>query len=259
MTKGDALTDGAPQAEPEKSGEEIKPAAPKPAEQSLINVRLVDGKTPFPDLAYFKLSAAPRPGDCISVNTSTGRATYRVDFVNFNPFDAFQIIAGCSFVSIVQDKPGIASADMKQRMDDLIKANMQFFERGQAYSTAIMVAGYAGVFGLLAYSKDQLSHKAVDVISLSLAFSILLYIGWEIFGMLLRSCAANRFQKLISESPNRFFELLPQYDEVSRRVAGKVTVAWHIVLWPTILTGFFAGLLLIYNLLAHLIGFAEWP
>ena len=253
------MTDETPQAAPEKSGEETKPAAPRTAEQQLINVQFVDAKAPFPDLAHFRLPAVPRPGDGIFINTINGRSHYRVDFVNFNPFDPHPVTAGCSFLPPVQEKPTVSAADMKQRMDDLVKANLLFFERGQAYSTAIMVAGYAGVFGLLTYSKDQLSHRAVDVISLSLAFSILLYIGWEIFGMLIRSFAANRFQKLISKSPNRFFELLPQYDDVSRRVTRRVIVAWHIVLWPTILTGFFAGLLLIYNLLAHLIGFSQWP
>ena len=61
-----------------------------------LQFRLIDSRAPHQDLAYLYLPVAPKPGDHINLKISTGKALFRVDFVNFEPAEQFPVIIGCS-------------------------------------------------------------------------------------------------------------------------------------------------------------------
>jgi hypothetical protein len=112
------------------------PPAPAPQPQPAFRFRIIDGRPPFQDLAYLTLPTTPRPGDHINLLISTGKALFRVDFVNFEPAAEFPVLVGCTPAG--SNVSGLSNNDLRQRMDDVVKWQLQVIERGQTFSNAMV-------------------------------------------------------------------------------------------------------------------------
>jgi hypothetical protein len=233
---------------------EDKPVGDK---DNRIPVLLVEAHEPFPELALFRLDAVPRPGDLINIAANGKLQPYNVNFVNFNAFNQrSQITVGCSFSA-----PTIANeaVQLKERMDQVVRAQTQMFEKAQAYSNAMMLAGYAGIFALWTFSKGSLTTKTTDAIILLVGVSLIFYVSWEIYGMIHRATVAAKFLALVDKAPNEFFQTLAREEVENRRIAGRYMVAWKIIIIPTILSAYVGAAILIYNAAASIFGFTQWP
>jgi hypothetical protein len=225
---------------------------------NVVRVHLLDARPPCPVLAEYVLVSVPRPGDLIKVMIGNNRfAVYKIEFVNFDPFNKVQIALGCT----VSDNTGHELDDnkMKERMDAAVKSQIQIFDRAQAYSNAIVVAGYAGIFGVWTFTKGTLTPHATDLIAILIGVSLLLYISWEIYSMVIRAVTANRYFKLISKSPMEYFKLAAEYEADARSVSAHTMVIWKSILFPTIGTAYLGALLLLYNAAARMLGLPQWP
>jgi hypothetical protein len=89
--------------------------------------------------------------------------------------------------------------------------------------------------------------------------SLILYVSWEIFGMIQRAVGQAKFLALVDKSPTNFFQLLDQQEAENRRIGRRSFLAWKVVFTPTIVTGYAGALLLIYNAAASIFGFMQWP
>lgn len=230
-----------------------------PNKTQRITVLIVDSRPPFPELALHALDAIPRPGDLINIAITGKLVGYKVDFVNFNPFnERNQITLGCSFSA-----PTIAAnaeaIDLKERMDHVVKVQTQVFEKAQAYSNAFMLGWYAGIFAVWTFSRGVLTPMTTNAVIVLVGVSLILYVSWEIFGMIQLAAGAARFLALVDKSPTDFFQSLRQQDAENRRIARRSFIAWKVVIVPTIITGYAGALLLIYNATASIFGFTQWP
>jgi hypothetical protein len=223
-----------------------------------IPVLLVDSRQPYPELALFALDAIPRAGDLINIAINGKLVAYKVDFVNFNPFnERSQITLGCSFsvLGVAANQP----IDLKERMDQVVKGQIQVYEKAQAYSNAMMLAGYAGIFALWTFAKGVLTTKTTNAVIVLIGFSLILYVSWEIVGMLQRAAGAAKFLALIEKAPTDFVQLLAKQEAEERRLSKHYILAWRIVVIPTIIAGYAGALLLTYNAAAGILGFTQWP
>jgi hypothetical protein len=165
-----------------------------------IPVLLVDASQPFPELALYMLDALPRPGDIINVAISGKPVGYRVAFVNFNPFnERSQVTLGCSFI-VPSTSASNGQIELKERMDQAVKSTMQIYEKAQAYSNAMMLAGYAGIFALWTFSKGALTTKTTNAVIVLVGLSLILYVSWEIYGMIHRAAAQAKFLALLEQN-----------------------------------------------------------
>jgi hypothetical protein len=227
---------------------------------SYILARLIDARSPFPLLDNFKLAALPRQGDLINVQTSTSSLVgYRVQFINFNPYQEYQVTIGCLPPEEAPSPSGVSAAELKERMDNFVKSQLQVFERAQAYSNAMILAGYAGIFGIWSLTKDTLTKNTINVVAILIGISLILYVSWEIYGMILRANSSLRFQKLIGKQPAEFFKLASDYEADQRSIGARAAVHWRIAVIPSIVLGYVGALILIYNFAATLIGLRQWP
>jgi hypothetical protein len=146
-------------------------------------------------------------------------------------------------------------------MDQAVKSQIQIYEKAQAYSNAMMLllAGYAGIFALWTFAKGALATKTTNAVIVLVGVSLILYVSWEIYGMIHRATVQAKFLALLDKTPNEFFQILGQQDVENRRIAGRYMVAWRIILVPTILTGYVGALMLLYNAAANIFGFTQWP
>jgi hypothetical protein len=233
---------------------------PQNAPPNLIPVRIVDARPPFPLLWTVSLSAVPHPGDGIMVGIEGRLVPYRVGFANFNPFDTVaHVTLGCTPQEAPNSPEVINSDTLKQRMDDYIKSQMQLFDKAEAYSKALILAGYAGLFGVWSFTKDVLTARASEWIALLVGASLLIYVTWEIIAMVYRVTLHNRFNMLVHKTPSDFFKALDNLNQSWRSANVRDMRVWRLALGATVLLGYSGALLLLFNAAAKLIGLPPWP
>lgn len=225
-------------------------------------VLVCDADEPWAHLALLRLQAVPRPGDLIKILVAQKMVTYSVSYVNFDPYEPrCHVTLGCKFIPLSSGAPNNSGTtiDLKDRMEQLTKSNLQIFEKAQAYTNAILVAGYAGIFGLWTFAKPAMTPRATNWTVILAGASLLCFITWEILQMIWRAVAAEKFAKLVDKSPNQFFELLTGQEADNRRVTARNQAIWKAVLLPTVGLAYAAALILIYNAAAGIFGFPQWP
>ncbi|MGO9772090.1 MAG: hypothetical protein ACLPSW_21590, partial [Roseiarcus sp.] len=153
----------------------------------------------------------------------------------------------------------LGAADLKERMDNIVKAQLQLFERGQAFSNAMILAGYAGIFGLWSLTRGTLTANTIETVAILIGVSLIIYVSWEIYGMILRANSGFRFQKLIGKQPEEFFKLAAEYDIDQRAIGARAAVHWRFAVIPSIILAYAGALILIYNFTANLLGLRLWP
>lgn len=137
----------------------------------------------------------------------------------------------------------------------LAESNAKVFEKASAYTNIIILAGYAGGFTIWSSTKAQLGDKANIWVATLLGFSLLVFIGWEIFMMILRSRQFGKVRPLLTSeiSPKDFFKKL----EVLKNDEAKSTVwftgIWSVILFLTIGPALAAIAILAFNFYAILI------
>jgi hypothetical protein len=121
------------------------------------------------------------------------------------------------------------------------------FEKAQAYSNALTLGGCAGIFAVWTFSRGVLTPRTTNAVIVLVGVSLILYLSWEIFGMIQRAAGAARFLVLVDKSPTDFFQIFGQQEAETRRIARCAFIAWKVVIIPTIITGYAGALLLIYT------------
>jgi hypothetical protein len=69
------------------------------------------------------------------------------------------------------------------------------FEKGQAYNTAIILAGFGGLFALLAATRDLMPKPWLAAIAGLIGISLLFFVGYVIYNMFIMSFAMLRSAK----------------------------------------------------------------
>jgi len=241
------------------SQEQQPPSAsppPRPHTYPFIPVKVVDGRPPFAPLATLHLTAVPRPGDGIRIDLAGRRIGYKVDFINFEPYDdTAHVTLGCSpsqpTTAVVQSDPA--------KISEFIQSQEQMFQKLEAYSRTIITLGYAGVFAIWAFVKDHLSHRAVLWTAMLVGFSLLVYIAWEVAMMIHRTTLQLRFNRTINDHPGDQAKAINDYLVQTRAQLARGAPIWMVIQILTVGPGFAGALLLIYNVFAELTGLPERP
>lgn len=218
-----------------------------------IPVNVVDARPPFPPLTTFFLNSIPRPGDLITLALAGRRVGYKVDFVNFEPYDQAQIVLGClpsQSATAAQIDPG--------KVTEFIQTQDQAFQKAEAYSKTIIALGYAGLFAIWGFVKDHLSHRAVLATAMLAGFSIV-YIGWEVALMIHRTMLQLRFNRAIKDHPADQAKAINDFVEQTRSGLVRGGRIWMVIQVLTVIPGFLAALVLIYNVFAGLAGLPSLP
>ena len=210
---------------------------------------MVDGRWPHPLLATFPLNTIPRPGDLITIDLAGRRVDYRVDFVKFEPYDFAHVTLGCS-----PNQPTAAVQSDPAKIDEVIQAQRQSFQKAEAYSKTIIGVGYVGLFAIWSFVKDHLSHRAVLWTALLAGFSLIVFIVWEIWLMIWRTRLQDRFNLAIKDRPADPTKAINDYVEQMRNDEIRGARVWKVILILTVVPGFAAAFILICNVFAEL-----WP
>lgn len=127
-----------------------------------------------------------------------------------------------------------------------------------AYDNSVMVAGYVAFFALWAGVADDL-HRTTRLVTVALmAFSLIVYLGWQIFQMMVRQIHEAKQLNAFAweDDPARFNAA---WDAERRRYDVAMNKAMRIYPWvfgAALISGFGAAAVLSYNAAAAVFG---WP
>lgn len=160
-----------------------------------------------------------------------------------------------------QHQKSIQEKYRDELVDILIKVYGGIFERSAAYINVIIIAGYASFFTIWSFTRESITEKASLTVALMMSFSVFFFASWEVFKMILGAKDIHKAVFLTSKKlpPEVFLKELESIQLDVQRKQMRLSRAWMIILMLTVPTAFGAGLILMYNFLAKLLGLPLWP
>ena len=120
-----------------------------------------------------------------------------------------------------------------------------------AYTNIIILAGYAGFFAIWNFTKPQLSNEQILWSALLMCISLMSFVAFEIYGMILRSKSFLGLTKVIND-PKQFVTLLKGHNENEQSRAIIFGRVWIIGLFISVASGFIAAGILIWAFVCEL-------
>ena len=111
------------------------------------------------------------------------------------------------------------------------------FSQAKAYTNVILVAGYAGVFAIWSFLKDDLTKATAFSSGLLISISLALFIAWEVYSMFFRSQSILGVARAL-EDPDRFEQLMLDYRTSEQERIIRYGRIWLIQLPLVVATGF---------------------
>lgn len=116
--------------------------------------------------------------------------------------------------------------DLVAAQKDLLRESMV---AARSFTNAVMVAGYAALFVFWSTSREVLTPLTLFCAAIALAISVLFFIGWEMFGMILRSRLNVGIARAVNE-PQRYEHLMRSVAEDRAGFMRKFYPTWLVVI-----------------------------
>lgn len=125
------------------------------------------------------------------------------------------------------------------------------YQKASSYTNLIILAGYAGIFGVWQNTKDLLDKRIIPWVALLVSCSLLLFVGFEVFKMIAESLFFKKLNVIIEKRFNEQ-QRIAAWKIAFNEYSNQQSKIWSIFLIPTVLSGFSAALILIYQFIRNL-------
>ncbi len=125
------------------------------------------------------------------------------------------------------------------------------YQKAISYTNLIVLAGYAGIFGIWQHTREILSRETTIWVALLTSCSLLIFVGYEVWKMIAEAIFIKRINKIIEENV-ALQERLAVWQQVFSEYARKQSKIWIFFLAPTLLFGFSAAFILIFQFIKNL-------
>lgn len=145
-------------------------------------------------------------------------------------------------------KKAAEARDAKLVKELLIDVQSAAYNHAAAYTTVVIFGGYAALFTIWSYTKDHLTERTTYWVALLLGISVLTFVFFEVFKMLLISREIMKMRKLIVKEhpPSALLAERERLAHSTNKLVQRVVVPiWIVALVVTILTGGGAAILLL--------------
>lgn len=173
------------------------------------------------------------------------------------------------YINSIQAELAANYSKMQAAIDEQTRT---IFDRTRDYTNTVVTVGYAGFFGIWAFTRNDLPVTVSLHVALAMGFSIFLFVIFVIIDMLFLTYVTWKFYSKVrynftfatleeavkqsEEHKNRALE----FQKEVRRAAIGVLAIWPFFFVPSLACGLYAALILMYNLFASLTGAVPfWP
>jgi len=148
----------------------------------------------------------------------------------------------------------------KENMDDELEkyiANQKeiivsSYEQAKSYSNIIMFGGYAGLFAIWSFTKDDLEKWQSLTVGLLTAISILIFVLFELISTWLRGKQANSLMVQLKEA-EELHKFPEEYGKSEQAMAAKHMKIWPYFFFGSVITGVGAAVILVYSFISGLL------
>lgn len=153
----------------------------------------------------------------------------------------------------------------RKKNEEIIEISVKIaagtYDKAIAYVNVVIIAGYAGFFGIWSFTNQLLTNAATVWSAVLMGSSIFTFCSWEVFKMIYLSHSLRVFSNFLTRNydPEQFVNRLEKIraDEALRSI--RLYQYWFFILLLAVPTGVCAGLMLLYNFIAYLLGWPAWP
>ncbi|WP_316975726.1 hypothetical protein [Shumkonia mesophila] len=170
-------------------------------------------------------------------------------------------------------------AILKSVVDDYVRIQrivddqtVIIFDKSRSYINAVVTVGYASFFAIWGFTKDSIPEKVSTHVAIAMGISILLFVLFVVVDMLFITYVTVKFNnnvrfninfKTVSEAIAHSQEYGNKVDIFQRdikRASLSIIIIWPFFFVPSLLSGLYASILLLYNFLAKLVVcLPYWP
>jgi hypothetical protein len=118
----------------------------------------------------------------------------------------------------------------------------------QNYTNVIMVVGYAALFTMWSQTKGTFTAGTTLATGVFLALSVFAFVGWEVFGMIVRSKTNIAIARAVAD-PTQFERRMKSYRDDQQVFMRRFAPIWTAVMSFAVLTGVIAFVILLSGLL----------
>lgn len=126
------------------------------------------------------------------------------------------------------------------------------FNHAMAYTNIIILGGYASFFAIWNFTKPHLSKEQILWSALLMTASLMSFVAFEIYGMILRSHSILRLAKAVKD-PENFEALLGEYQNQEKTKVTRYGRVWVVALVISVATGFSAASILVWAFIRELL------
>lgn len=134
------------------------------------------------------------------------------------------------FLAIMHWHREMYRGDLVSAQKDVLRESMA---AAASYTNVIMVAGYAALFALWAQMSGdgpgKFTHWTSFVAAIFLSLSVLAFVGWEIFGMIVRSKINIALARAVN-NPHEFESNIRDHKEKMESLMRYLQPAWAVVI-----------------------------
>jgi len=143
-------------------------------------------------------------------------------------------------------------------IDSQIKIASAIYEKAIAYIHLIIMAGYAGFFGLWSLTRNLLTTKQVFWSALFMTISVSVFVFFEVVQMIFTSCfmlSRNSVINKLSDAQDieSIIKLLREHDKTTKSKNVKFAAFWAIANIIIIPTAIFGASVLMYSFIVNLL------
>ena len=142
--------------------------------------------------------------------------------------------------------------ELNEFVESQKKLVLSSYEQAKSYSNIIMMGGYAGLFAIWSFTKNNIEEWQSITVGLLAILSVSSFVLFEIYGIWLRSTQTFNLLNQLDEAEklNRFPEDYGKEEMSRTKTMAKV---WPFFFFFTLGTGVLAGLFLLWAFVSKLI------
>ena len=133
-------------------------------------------------------------------------------------------------------------------LEQVTELVLRQWDKMTSYTNLVLVAGYAAFFATWTQAEPFLSEFWFVAAGLLASISVVIFITFEIAKVYLTSQALKKMSEAVVQNRAVFFQEMQNIEKVE----AKQINFWVWSFWPTVVTGYAAGLIVIIGFLIHL-------
>ncbi len=133
-------------------------------------------------------------------------------------------------------------------LEQVTERVLRQWDKMTSYTNLVLVAGYAAFFATWTQAEPFLSEFWFVAAGLLASLSVVIFITFEIAKVYLTSQALKKMSEAVVQNRAVFFQEMQNIEKIE----AKQINYWVWSFWPTVVTGYAAGLIVIIGFLIHL-------